>query len=417
MSANVLDTLWLEERKLTDLVKQPIARGIMNVLLAFAVFMGLWWVFMDPRGVLRWYTPQYGYMYIRWLLIVAIWQAYIFNFWPFKLEWMERSHPLKKGIILIVMNFAITGLLVWVFYYNIFGRFAVPYFSWFELRKTGLSDFFSREYSSLAILMMAAIASWLSPIWPSAFENYPWHKLKQPAKGFTVFCVTFLLTTYIYFIFMHPHYRVLFYPWQEYTASFPWWYESFRTLSGNFNVGWIMCATVSVWLTETILERYPFRLVKSQPWRGIAGFAFVLLLAFILFFTFVFFQDIVWGVSVEGAKRIMAPDWRYLHTGELAVILLTIALALYFYFDNWPRKFSTEVNLLIRVAITIVGAFVLHWAYYKLSPQLLGTQAGYSHPQQFPMAPVILFINVMLYHNWFMDGWPGKRIKKESVAV
>jgi hypothetical protein len=33
------------------------------------------------------------------------------------------------------------------------------------------------------------------------------------------------------------------------------------------------------------------------------------------------------------------------------------------------------------------------------------------------MAPVILFINVMLYHNWFMDGWPGKRIKREAQAL
>ena len=411
MIEKALDTLWLEERKAEALIKQPM-RGILGVILAFVFFMGLWWVFMDPRGILRWYTPQYGYMYIRWLLIVAIWQAYIFNFWPFKLTWMENTHPLKKGLILITMNFAITGLLIWVFYYGIFGTFAVPYFSWFELRKTGLSDFFAREYSSLAILMMAAIASWLSPIWPSAFENYPWHKLTQPAKGFTVFAVTFLLTTYIYFIFMHPHYRVLFYPWQEFTAAFPWWYQSFHTLSGNFNVGWIMCATVSVWLMETIFERYPFCLVKSQPWRGVAGFFCILLLAFILFFTFVFLQDAVWGPSVEGAKRLMAPDWRYLHTGELAVILLAIALVLYFYFDNWPRKFSTEVNILIRVAITIIGAFALHWLYYQYSPMLLGTQAGYSHPQQFPMAPVILFINVMLYHNWFMDGWPGKRIKQ-----
>jgi AAT family amino acid transporter len=64
-----------------------------------------------------------------------------------------------------------------------------------------------------------------------------------------------------------------------------------------------------------------------------------------------------------------------------------------------------------------VVAVGLHWAYYKYSHQLLGTQAGYSHPQQFPMAPVILFINVMLYHNWFMDGWPGKRIKREAEAL
>ncbi len=412
MTEDVLDRLWLEQRTFTNLIDNTIIRGLLNVLLAFAFFMALWWVFMDPRGYLRWYTPQYGYMYIRWLLIVAIWQAYIFNFWPFKPEWMNNTHPLLKGLVLIGVNFAITGLLIWVFYYGIFGKFAIPYFSWQELRKTGLSDFFSREYSSLAILMMAAIASWLSPIWPSAFENYPWNNVKQPAKGLTVFAVTFLLTTYAYLIFMHPHYRVLFYPWQEFTAAYPWWYEEFKTLSGNFNVGWIMCATVSVWLAETTLDRYPFRLIKTQPLRGIVGFCFILLLAWIFFFTFVFMQDVVWGVSVEGAKRLMAPDWRYLHTGELAVIVLSIALVLYFYFDNWPKKYSTEVNILIRVLTIIAGAVFLHWVYYKYSPELLGTQAGYSHPQQFPMAPVILFINVMLFHNWFMDGWPGKRIAK-----
>jgi len=413
MSGQALDTLWLEERKRVNLIKQPW-RGIISIILAFAAFMCLWWVFMDPRGWLRWYTPQYGYMYIRWLLIVAIWQVYIFNFWPFRHEWMEGTHPVKKGIILTLINFVITGLLIWVFYYYIFGKLAIPYFSWPELHKAGLSDFFSREYSSLAILMMAAIASWLSPIWPAAFENYPWHNMKQPAKGITVFCVTFLITTYVYFICMHPHYRVLFYPWQEFTAAFPWWYESFRTLSGNFNVGWIMCGTVAVWLSEMILERYPFRLIKSQPWRGIGGFIFILLLAVIFFFLFVFMQDVVWGVSVEGAKRLMAPDWRYLHAGELAILVLGVAMILYFYFDNWPRKFSTEVNILIRVLITIAGALIFHWAYYKASPFLLGTQSGYSHPQQFPMAPIILFINVMLYHNWFMDGWPGKRIKAEG---
>jgi AAT family amino acid transporter len=86
---------------------------------------------------------------------------------------------------------------------------------------------------------------------------------------------------------------------------------AFHTLSGNFNVGWIMCATVSVWLTETILERYPFRLVKSQPWRGIVGFLFILLLAFTMFFLFVFMQDVVWGESVK------APSGSWPRTGVI----------------------------------------------------------------------------------------------------
>ena len=408
-----LDKIWLEERSLTNSLAQPL-RGLLGFFLSFGFFMALWYVTMDPRGILQWYTPMYGYMYIRWLLIVAIWQAYIFNFWPFKQKWMEETHPLVKGPIMIGINWAITGAIIWIGFFWLIGKYSIPYFSWPELHKVGMTDFFAREYAGLAVLMVAAIASWLAPIWPMAFENYPWHKLTQPAKGFTVLSLTSLLTIFVYFVFMHPHYMVLFYPWQKFVAAMPWWYESAKTLSGNYNVGWIMCGTIAVWLIETIWERYPFRLIKSQPWRGLAGFAWVLFVALIMFNTFNLMQDLAWGPAYEGGKRLYAPDWRYLHSGELAVMMLLPALVLYFYFDNWPKKFSTEVNLAIRTIIVVVGTFAFNFIYYQISPPLLGTQPGYSHPQQFPMAPVILWIVIMLYHNWFMDGWPGKRIKKDK---
>ena len=408
-----LDKIWLEERSLTNSLAQPL-RGLLGFFLSFGFFMALWYVTMDPRGILKWYTPMYGYMYIRWLLIVAIWQAYIFNFWPFKQKWMEETHPLVKGPIMIGINWAITGAIIWIGFFWLIGKYSIPYFSWPELHKVGMTDFFAREYAGLAVLMVAAIASWLAPIWPMAFENYPWHNLTQPAKGFTVLSLTSLLTIFVYFVFMHPHYMVLFYPWQKFVAAMPWWYESAKTLSGNYNVGWIMCGTIAVWLIETIWERYPFRLVKSQPWRGLAGFAWVLFVALIMFNTFNLMQDLAWGPAYEGGKRLYAPDWRYLHSGELAVMMLLPALVLYFYFDNWPKKFSTEVNLAIRTIIVVVGTFAFNFFYYQISPPLLGTQPGYSHPQQFPMAPVILWIVIMLYHNWFMDGWPGKRIKKDK---
>ncbi len=407
-----LDKIWLEERSLSNSFAQPL-RGLLGFFLSFGFFMALWYVTMDPRGILQWYTPMYGYMYIRWLLIVAIWQAYIFNFWPFKQKWIEETHPLVKGPIMIGINWAITGAIIWIGFFWLIGKFSIPYFSWPELHKVGMTDFFAREYAGLAVLMVAAIASWLAPIWPMAFENYPWHNLTQPAKGITVLCITSLLTIFVYFVFMHPHYMVLFYPWQKFVAAMPWWYESAKTLSGNYNVGWIMCGTIAVWLIETIWERYPFRLIKSQPWRGLAGFVWVLFVALIMFNTFNLMQDLAWGPAYEGGKRLYAPDWRYLHSGELAVMMLLPALVLYFYFDNWPKKFSTEVNLAIRTIIVVVGTFVFNYIYYQISPPLLGTQPGYSHPQQFPMAPVILWIVIMLYHNWFMDGWPGKRIKKD----
>ena len=89
-----------------------------------------------------------------------------------------------------------------------------------------------------------------------------------------------------------------------------------------------------------------------------------------------------------------------------------------FYFDNYPKKYSPAINIALRLVIIVVATCVFHYVYYKFSPGLLGTQSGYSHPQQFPMAPGILFICTMLFHNWFMDFWPGKkRIGNKDVQL
>jgi AAT family amino acid transporter len=54
--------------------------------------------------------------------------------------------------------------------------------------------------------------------------------------------------------------------------------------------------------------------------------------------------------------------------------------------------------------------------YYKTSHLFLGTQKGFSHPQQFPMIPMIWLINIFLINVWFMDGWPGWKAVPKSDA-
>ena len=410
------DHMWLESRVLKDKMPQPM-RGIVGVLIAFIMFYALWFFFMDVRGVMRWYTPQYGYMYVRWILIVAIWQAYIFNFWPMNLKFRETKHPIVNGLIMIVANFAIVGAVIWGFFYNFLGTYSIPYLSVDKLESLGMTRFYAREYSSLAILMFAAIASWLSPIVPVCFNNQPWHTMKQPARGITIFLVTMFASVVAFFCLMHPHYHVLFWPFQEYAAAYPWWFNFAHTLHGNFNVGWVMCGTVAIWMLEVTFDRYPFLLIKNKITRGFVGFVGVFLFAMLLFYTFNFIQDLSWGPAVDGAKRIYAPDWRYLHSGELAIMVLIPAMILNFYFDNGPKKYSAPVNIALRLLIIIVATGIFHFLYYKFSPALLGTQAGYSHPQQFPMAPGILFICTMLFHNWFMDFWPGKQLVATKDAM
>ena len=124
-------------------------------------------------------------------------------------------------------------------------------------------------------------------------------------------------------------------------------------------------------------------------------------------FFFYFAQELTWGPAIRGTRRAFAPDWRWLHVGEMAIFLLVPALFLTFYCGNWPKKFSMPVNVLIRTGIAIVGGILLYIVYYKTSHLFLGTQKGFSHPQQFPMIPTIWLINIWLVHHWFMDNWPG----------
>ena len=92
-------TGYLEERKLVQRWPQPIP-AIVALVLTLAAFYATWWIFQDPRGWMRMYTPYVGYMYTRWWLIVLIWMVYIFNYWPFKRSWLENTHPLVKGAVL-----------------------------------------------------------------------------------------------------------------------------------------------------------------------------------------------------------------------------------------------------------------------------------------------------------------------------
>lgn len=388
--------------------------AVVNFLCLAVVFYATWWIFQDPRGWLRMYTPYVGYMYCRWLLVTPIWVACVFAFWPFRRRWLLRAHPLVKAVVLVAFTWAILMVLIKGFFQGILGNLAIAYFSPARLERIGISDFYALEYSAIAILMFAAIASWLSPAWVMAMEEAPWHRLSQPVRGLSVWMATFLLSFILYFIAMHPHMGILYHPWQEFTSvTPPWWEAMADTVSGNFSIAWIMCCTVTVWLYESTLGRYPFSLIRHDWARRITAFLGIIAISLCMAAFFHFAQELVWGEAIRGTRRDFAPDWRWLHVGEIAIFLLLPALWLDFYHGNWPQRFATPVNVAVRIAIVAVGGAVLYWLYYKTAHLFLGVQPGFSHPQQFPMIPCIWFIDLMLINYWFMDGWPGWKLVGE----
>lgn len=410
------EKLFLEERKLEKKWNGPWPL-ILNTVFILTLFYISWWIFQDPRGLMRMYTPYVGYMWCRWLLVIMIWIAYIFDFWPFSRQWLKNTNPLLKGIIFTTMTVVLFALVLEVFFQTILGDYAIAYFSPDKLEELGIVPFYAEEYSAQAILMFAAIASWLSPAWVVAAESAPWNKLEQPIKGFTILMFTFLLSMIVYFVAFHSHMAILFDPWQKFTAITPPWWEDFaNTVHGNFNIAWIMCCTVVVWMYETIWERYPFSLIKTNWIRRVSSFFGIILIAIALSFFLYFVQELIWGEAIRGTRRLMSPDWRWLHVGEMAIFWLIPALYIHFYMQDCVTKYSKPINVLLRNIITIVAAVALYYLYYKTSHLFLGTQKGFSHPQQFPMIPMIWLINIMLINHWFMDNWPGWRLSPETVT-
>jgi amino acid transporter, AAT family len=97
-----------------------------------------------------------------------------------------------------------------------------------------------------------------------------------------------------------------------------------------------------------------------------------------------FAQELTWGAAIRGTRRDFAPDWRWLHVGEMAVFWLVPALFLNFYCNNWPKRFSLPVNVLVRTVITLAAAILLYIFYYATSHDIPGHPEGLFPPAAVP---------------------------------
>lgn len=400
---------WVEARKLES--KWGLfSSGLVNVVLMLAFFLILWRFFMDPRGYMRMYTPMRGYAYVQWLLISVLMMQLVLKYWPLqKASFLANKHPLVKGSILFAISigfviFMVNGV------FQVVGACALPYFSMAKLLQLGQNAFNAREYSSQAITMMGGLTALMVPIWVLHVNNWPAQEIPRGSGYFTSAMLIFSGAIVTFMFTYHLHFGVLFYPFQKFAASFPWWEPFANTLSSNFILGMMMSWTSALWITQVTYEGYPFKLIPKQPWRAIAGIAGTFLFGVILYSGFHFLQEVVWGAPVRGSALLSAVDWRYLHSGELSLFMLMIALLWGFYFKNWPRHYSTEVNFLVRTVIVYTGLFLFNILYYKYNAVILGQQTAYSHPLQFPLACTTLIVALLLAHSWYFDNWPGERV-------
>ena len=89
------------------------------------------------------------------------------------------------------------------------------------------------------------------------------------------------------------------------------------------------------------------RLIE-RPWlRRFTTFFGIIAIAWAFHLFFYFAQELFLGEAIRGTRNDNAPDWRWLHVGEMMIFFLLPALYLNFYCGNWPTKFSAPVNLLV----------------------------------------------------------------------
>jgi len=122
------EKLWLDERTL-----QPrfglFGSGLINLLVLVAFFAVYWTVFMNPKGVLRMYTPMWGYSYEQWFLVAVLLTALVLRYWPVNYSFLEKRHPLFKGTVLYAVNLVFVFFMINAFFQQVLGSMGVPYFN------------------------------------------------------------------------------------------------------------------------------------------------------------------------------------------------------------------------------------------------------------------------------------------------
>jgi hypothetical protein len=382
--------------------------GGVNLGAAFGVTWGLWLVFLHPNGVLKLYTPMYGFSLVAVLVAVLVAMARVGEGWPF--SGSRLPLPLR-GVLATVLAVALTVLVVHGFFWGFLGRFGVTYFSPQAIISAGGvgAEFFNaRENASTAIVYLAAAFLWFALVLSLGFGSWPWRASPPAVRGFSRGAVATLLAVVAYAVLFHPHVTQLFYPAQTMAGVPPWWAEVAQSGSAYFNLGWMMATVAVLVFAEVIWGGWPWRLLGAEggALRGAVAFAGSLVAGGGIFALSLAAMNAAWGEPLQGGQYTDAPYFRHLHAAEIAgfVLLATFALDAYF---GAPRSLATRAG---RSAFALGGAALLHVFYYSdVATRLLGKVPGMAQPEDTPLVFTLLFLAVVLVQRDLFERWPLRR--------
>lgn len=405
---------WLTTRQLEPRWSIAVS-GIVNlIVLLIAVFV-VWWIFFSGEGIFKLYTPLLGFSLVIWTLLILLWQTELFDYWPFSHSYLQNANPLAKGSMMTALMIVIYLVLVIGCVFLIMGKLGITYFNWNSLMaygEFGQDALSTRELTSWAMLSLSIPFFFLSVWFMFGIGNDLFPELKQPKLGIAMWSLMAFFSIYLYFIFFHPHIGSMFYPKQIYTAVPPWWEGVAHTNSAEFSLGILFCSVVGIFYAFHLWDGWPYNLVQKQPWRFIFFGVISLVIGFIVFRIQLYLFDYFWDEAYIGGQNEANFGWRYSHTVTMANFVLVIALIQNIFFGQAYEKINAILRAIIKTVVAVVVGLLLAMVYYAWGPVLLGVCEGVSHPSENAAAFLIMVINLIMIQDYFMDRWPGYRLKR-----
>ena len=383
--------------------------GLVNFILVFIVALVCWFIFVDwrlPIFIPKWWFFL-GSAIAGWGILMVVVQIW-FDHRPYS----RMKGLLAQGAAGTLLNFVLVAVIFAVFWF-IVGPYMVPMFSPFALMNVpaiGGNWWLALFLSSSAIGTILACGFSFATIWAAGAMYWPFTELEQPKRGFAVFLMGAIITMVTWLFLFWPFQISTALPpttttvnWTIWTAL-PFW--AFDPLAGEVNNGG---AYLSLAFTQWVItfglltlmswDYQPWKALKKQPWIGVAALVGCTLLGGIV--AFFLMPMLLWPVATYyGTTSAMH--------GFSAWIAVFITVNIFIwsqYFDNWPRHFSTPVNLLIRTIIVFVLGFVSLWVYFFVSPFLFGDfllTGSYN-----PITWLLWLLWFMLLHVYIWKRAPG----------
>jgi len=393
--------------------------GLVNLVAVFCIVWFLWYVFMHADGVLRLYTPMYGFSLVVVFLSAIILIKDVFEFYPFAQTRPPDQSVLSRGILLTITAVLIMLFLYYVIFWGFIGKFGITYFSPYSIIAAGSQGseiWNAREISSRAILYFFTAFLWISITWNIGFGRWPWNTNNRGVMVWSRLLVILFFVIIAYVLLFHPNVCYLFYPAQVNAGVESWWMSFADTGSAFFSLGLLLCALFWAIASDMLWEGYPWNLLAKKNegslLKGVATFIVTAILGIILLVVLLRIMNYFWDEAFLGGQYTDGPDFRFLHAGEVSGFFILSVFILKNYFNNFPNTKSIGLNAVLRTLIVIGGGILFHLFYYSNATIfLLGKVPGIAQPSDAPLVWVILFLSIIVVHSDFFEGWPLKKIK------